>query len=297
VLINNLFIIPSKSPLPFLSISLIVQKIPDISIKTSSKTFKYWYIPSIYMIKQEQLIRKVTKIGNGAHIFAPKEWLGEEVIIIKSAGTLKERILSLLKDQLEHIEGIYLYGSYAREDHDLESDIDLLIISDKKQRIKSPKYEIISISKDNIEKAIKSNPILMYSLLSEARPIMNSPLLERLKDEYKPKKRYLETSLKEISGILKINKEAIEDCIHEKRNVPDGIVYSIVLRLRELHLARLLLSGKPYNKKGFLDLIGSKAYSAYLRIKRDEKELDNANPGDIAGLIELSEKWLKELKD
>ena len=33
---------------------------------------------------QEQIIREVKKIGNGAHIFTPKEWIGEKVIIVRT---------------------------------------------------------------------------------------------------------------------------------------------------------------------------------------------------------------------
>jgi putative transposon-encoded protein len=46
------------------------------------------------MLKQEQLLRKVTEIGNGAHVFAPKEWIGEEVFIVRTPKkNLKEKIL------------------------------------------------------------------------------------------------------------------------------------------------------------------------------------------------------------
>ena len=58
-----------------------------------------------------------------------------------------------------------------------------------------------------------------------------------------------------------------------------------------------LISDKLYTKEKFLDLVGEKAYSSYLRIKRNEKELNNTFPEDLNKLLELSEKWLKELKD
>ena len=57
----------------------------------------------------EQLIRKVGVVGNGAHIFVPKEWIGEKVIVIKApAKELKEQILDVLNPYLENIEGAYL---------------------------------------------------------------------------------------------------------------------------------------------------------------------------------------------
>jgi hypothetical protein len=47
----------------------------------------------------------------------------------------------------------------------------------------------------------------------------------------------------------------------------------------------------------FLKRITDKINSAYLRIKRNEKEINNVSPEELNNLIEISEKWLKELKD
>lgn len=41
--------------------------------------------------EQEQLIRKVSRIGNGAHIFAPKDWINEKVIIVRVEKKIFER--------------------------------------------------------------------------------------------------------------------------------------------------------------------------------------------------------------
>lgn len=83
-------------------------------------------------------MRLVTSIGNGAHIFAPKEWLGEEVIIIRKAErkSLKQKILDVLNGHLENILGVYLYGSQARGEADKSSDIDLLVVTTRKTSIK-----------------------------------------------------------------------------------------------------------------------------------------------------------------
>ena len=102
--------------------------------------------------------------------------------------------------------------------------------------------------------------------------------------------------LREIAKIIEINKETVTLCRDNNRNIPDGIVYSIVLRLRELYLIKCLFSNKNYSKRNFLEVCGEEAYSAYIRIKRDERELNNVSYDKAIKLIELSEKWLRELK-
>jgi len=47
---------------------------------------------------------------------------------------LKELKIGLQDIYREQLKGLYLYGSYAREDADIESDIDILVILDKVER-------------------------------------------------------------------------------------------------------------------------------------------------------------------
>ena len=47
--------------------------------------------------EEEKIIREVSIVGNGAHVFVPKEWIGERIILIKTPKqTLKRRIFSAL---------------------------------------------------------------------------------------------------------------------------------------------------------------------------------------------------------
>ena len=113
---------------------------------------------------QEQLIKKVTSIGNGAHIFTPRGWLDDEVLLIRvPKQSIENRILDVLKPYLENIVGVYLYGSYARKDQNTESDIDLLVITNKKISINEDNYEIIVLEEKNIKKALEIAPILISS--------------------------------------------------------------------------------------------------------------------------------------
>ncbi|MEK6925778.1 MAG: DUF2080 family transposase-associated protein [Nanoarchaeota archaeon] len=188
---------------------------------------------------REQIIRKVTPIGNGAHIFAPRNWLNEEVILVRVPKmALKEEIINILKPHLEDIEGAFLYGSYARGEQEKGSDVDLLVIANKKITIKKVNFEIICLESSSLDKAIKISPILICSALAEAKPIINSGLLDNLRKKYAIKKESIKEYTEETNKIIIINDE-----------FPD--LYSIVLRLKGLFIINQLLSGRSYSHKEF----------------------------------------------
>ena len=61
---------------------------------------------------KEQLIRIVSQVGNGAHVFAPKEWVNEEVLIVRlGKKTVKEKIFEKIYPHLDKIIAVLLYGS------------------------------------------------------------------------------------------------------------------------------------------------------------------------------------------
>lgn len=255
------------------------------------------------MIK-EQLIRKVTQIGNGAHIFAPKNWLGEEVIIVKTPKkSLKEKVLFLLSPYLEYIEGAYLYGSHARNEAEEDSDIDLLIITDRKLKIKTPNCEIVCLQKNEIKKAIKISPILIYSALAEAKPVINSRLLEELKTKYKPKKSDFQDYIKETKNIIEINKEFIELEKDNKYIESEAIPYSLILRLRGIFIIKELLRGGKYSNKNFKiwikenlqNLDYSSVFNAYKSVKRNIKGKFILKKDDLLGILSLLEKKVIKL--
>jgi len=230
----------------------------------------------------------------------PRSWLNKQVVVTLFNPS-KEKILQDImacmfeRNLNEEVKGIYLFGSYSRADFDFNSDIDILIITEKTNKLVNyDNYEMLLVSESSFSKNLP-NSLNYLSILKEAKVILNKELIEK----YRLKKYSLnfKKNLLEINKIIKINKDAVKMCKENSLNVPDGIVYSIVLRLRELYLIKCLLSKKDYHKKDFLELAGEKVYSAYLRIKRDEKELNNIPPEELVNTLELSEKWLKELKE
>jgi len=257
------------------------------------------------MKNQEQLVRVVKLFGNGAHIFVPKEWAGEEIQVIKpQKKTLKEKIIGVLEPHLESIIGAYLYGSYARSEQDEDSDIDLIIITDKKIKIKEEGFEIICLEQKDITLAIKLEPLLLYSLFSEARPIINAKLLNELKVEYTPKLSNFLEFFEDCNRVMTINKEFLdsEEGIYVSG---DATTYSLVLRLRGLFIIQSLLSRKGYTHEDFKQRLAKKLpeidvisiYQAYRDSKNEKKRHRKIKVKDLRLLLEFLKNELRTLKD
>jgi predicted nucleotidyltransferase/putative transposon-encoded protein len=242
------------------------------------------------VLNKEQIIRKVTSVGNGAHVFAPKEWIGDNVVIIRTPlPSLNERILNVLKPYLENILGVFLYGSYARGEQRQDSDIDILIISSKKFKIKEKGFEIIILERDEISKAIKIAPVLIYSSFMEAKPIINSKLFYDLRKDYKPVPEDFIKYIKETKNIIKINEELLDP-------------YSIFLRLRGIYIIEKILSGKIPSYKGFKENVFESGkddfdyvYDAYLRIKAGLKA--EIKETDLKIFLQILKDRTKKLED
>lgn len=257
--------------------------------------------------EQGKIIRKVTKIGNGAHLFAPKEWIGEEVILVRTPKLdIKKQILKIIYPYLENIIAVFLYGSYARQESSPESDIDILIIADKKFKIeKQNKFDIIVLEKDKIEKAIKINPILLYSIFREAKPLINSNMLQILKEQ-KINKKYFKEFLDSSKRILKIDKEFIElDKLDGEILESESVAYSLILRLRGIFIINQLLKKQKYSNKlfkkwlktNFKKLEYEKIYNIYRAIRDNKKIISNIKINQVEPLIKILEDELKKLEN
>ncbi len=199
-----------------------------------------------------QITKTVTPSGNGAHILLPKNWIGDQVTLTrKPRPDIKKEILSLLYPHLEQITGIYLYGSHARNEPTPNSDVDILIISNTKIKVPHKNYDIITISPDKIPQAIKLNPILMYSIFKEAKPIINSSLLKKLKTQ-KIIKSHFKEFITSTKRIIKINKETILlDSQTSKILESHSVIYSTFLRLKGIYIIKQLLKNKTYSNSKF----------------------------------------------
>lgn len=248
----------------------------------------------------QTIIKQTREVGTSAGVLLPRNWLNKQVVVtlfFPSREEIGKDIMSILiKNNLnEEVKGIYLFGSYARGDYDFDSDIDVLVITQKTNKlIDEGNYEIILLSEENFSRRLLSG-FYYQSIIKEIKVLVNRGLIKKY--SLKKQKMNFKKILKEIESIFKINKDSVEMFRENNKNIPDGVVYSIVLRLRELYLIKCLISNKSYYKKDFLKITGEKIYSAYSRIKRNAREVNNVSRDEIINILDLSEKWLKELKE
>lgn len=252
-------------------------------------------------MENQILTRSVVRVGNSSGVILPISWLNKQArveLVIKKDSDILQDVLNILQEKstpLDKILGVYLTGSYARGDYDEESDIDILVITDNINKIMNKdNYEIFLISEDNLAKKLTKS-LYLISAVKEIKPLMNKKLLEKFKDI--KAKINIRDYEKEISRILRINKDMINTAEEHDEKVLDGTAYSLVLRFRELYLIKCILKNKKPDKKEFLDLVGKDIFNAYLRIKRNKNEINNIEVKDANKIYELSEKWLKELKN
>ena len=201
---------------------------------------------------KQELVRNISKWGNSSGILLPREWAGMQarVIIIDRTMEIKKEVLNILDSYLDDIQGIYLIGSYARGDQDENSDIDILAISGKtKKLIESGKYSIQIATLDSIKKSLEKDAMLILPRLIEAKPLINSSLLEQLKSTRIPPSAYKEL-IASTKRIININKEFLN---LEDTEILDAItiIYSLVLRLRGLYMLKCIKNGQQYSKKEF----------------------------------------------
>ncbi|MBS3151300.1 nucleotidyltransferase domain-containing protein [Candidatus Woesearchaeota archaeon] len=233
------------------------------------------------MLIEEQIKKRVVGFGNGSIVYTPKSWIGREVIIALPKLSLKEEVLDLLKPYLENIQGIYLYGSYARGEQEQDSDIDVLVISDKRFSLEKKGYDINVRSLENLKKILIENPV--YSLIfKEAKTVLNKSLLDNLKKIKLPiSKPNFSFILDTTKDVLEINKQLIDIEDDSFDNV--AVIYSLVLRLRGLYMVDCVLKNRLYSNKDFKKFVIKKGindfdllYDIY-RCIRDNKRIRKAN--------------------
>ena len=253
--------------------------------------------------EQEQLIRIVSQVGNGAHVFTPKEWVNEKVLIIRlDKKDIKEKILERLYPHLDQIIAVSLYGSYARKEENDDSDIDVLVIAKERFNLEKKKgWDITIIPKDKFQQALELNPILIYSVLNEAVPIINEEYLDNFKKD-KIKVKYFKPFLEETLASLSSDKEILGLDKITGKFASSSLIYSLFLRLRGIFIINSLLAKEDYSnllfKKWILDnckVKYEKIYSSYKSIRNNEVKKEEVLLNEAESLLILLEKELTKL--
>lgn len=197
---------------------------------------------------------------------------------------------------------VFLFGSYARNEQEKDSDTDVFVISSEKFKIRARDMDMIIVPENKLQAAKKLNPILFYSMLQEAIPIVNSFYLEKLKQE-KIKLSYFKDFLKDTKEAIKSNEELIEmDRKLKNKDASESVVYSLLLRLRGIFIINLLLNKKKYSKELFKEWLiknsgadYNKIYKIYRAVRDDKKTEEKISISEAESLSSLLIKETERL--
>ncbi|HLD58512.1 MAG TPA: nucleotidyltransferase domain-containing protein [archaeon] len=259
--------------------------------------------------------KEVVSFGNGSIVYTPKKWVGKKVVVILEEKPLdiKGETMEILKPYLSSIEGVFLFGSFARNEQNEKSDIDLLVIADKKIDLeKKDKFDFLVKTKEQFEKEIKKDPSLFPSqVVSEAKPVLNESLLNELKKiEATPDfKNFFDDTL----GAFKKTKELLETNKGKGFLDSNTAIYSLILRLKTLFIIQCRKKSRVFSNKRFKELLKKHDFSeqkinalleAYQAERDDKKTTQKILLADALKLFdaakiefmkaeELVKKWAK----
>jgi len=255
------------------------------------------------MINKQERVKEIVQVGNSAGVILPREWLNGKarVVLVEEPLNIRKDIFDITEEYLNDIMGIYIVGSYGRGDETRESDVDVLVITNGiNKKIKKGRYDVLLISDESLQKELKENIIPLLPMLKEAKPILNSNLIEEYKKVHLTKKN-VKPILDLTKSSLKVNKELI-NLANRGNKLGDSLSYSLILGLRTLYILECLKRSKKWSTKELKRLIknttGSmEAYEGYLRVKAGKKEKRDLAPDEAQKLhdylTEVIEKWDK----
>ncbi len=250
-------------------------------------------------------IKRAVKAGNSSAVILPRSWLNMEVrveLIKKTPEIILSDVIDIINKyiDLKDVVGIYLTGSYARGEEDKNSDIDILIITNDidREMINEGIYNILIVSEGLLKQKLAEDLFPIGPMIKEAKPLLNSNYIDsiNIKITRKNIKWYLDTSEEK----LRIIKEVI-DKMKNKKYLSDRIAYTLILRIRTLHIIKRLIENENYSKKDFIKMIkgiscGENAYNRYLAVKNNQEDENGISIGEVERLYEYLKKQLEEVK-
>ncbi|HLC31520.1 MAG TPA: nucleotidyltransferase domain-containing protein [Candidatus Nanoarchaeia archaeon] len=220
-----------------------------------------------------ELIRPIIRVGNSAGVVLPREWLHgtAKVVLVRKPVEVVKDLFEILQGYFFDIVGIYLTGSYARGEQTEESDVDVLVITNRtNKRFVQGKYDVLLISTQELDLALQTNAIPLLPMIKEGRPVLNAALLEHFQATALTKDN-LSWHIDSTRSMLAVIEEALR--LDEGKGMSDdAFAYSLVLRLREAYIVDCLIAKKLWSNRELKALIkrigGSlKAYEGYVRVK------------------------------
>ncbi len=252
-------------------------------------------------------IKRAIKAGNSSAVILPRAWLNKEVRIElakKSDEDILIDTLIILGDSFrtETIIGVYLVGSYARGEEGPDSDIDVLVVTQGIDAglINEGAYNILVVSSALLASKLHKDLLPIGAMLIEAKPLLNCNYLSSFK--VKATKENTKWHITTTENKLRIIKQVIEWARSRSiRHLSDRIAYTLVLRIRTLHMLRAILNGSRYSKKDFVRLIGKtsrgrNAYAGYLNIKNNNSETSSVSVDEVERLYTYLKEQLENVK-
>ncbi len=259
-----------------------------------------------------ELIRKIVKVGNSAGVVLPREWLNgtARVELVKKPLDINKDILEILEPYLEDVIGVYLTGSYARGEERKNSDVDVLVITNKiSKKIESGKYNIIMVNEKDLMEHVNKIALPLMPMIVEAKSFINSNLLRQISEKIQITKQNVRPIIELAKSALKINRSFLDLDKELGQYTGTAVAYSLILNLRSLYLINCLRRNKKWSSKELKSIIKRVAgslilYEGYIRNKNDEKPREDIPINEAEKLyayvdneIKEVEKWLRGKKD
>jgi len=258
----------------------------------------------------DEVVKEVMPFGNGSIVYTPKKWIGRSVRVIleEEPIEIREHIVGQLQPYLEHVKAVSMHGSFARDEQTPDSDIDVLVIADRKFSLeKRGRFDFTVMAEDTLRKELEGkDPFYVYSILQEARPILNEGLLEEL-GKIRIDKRNFKWLLEESESALRIVKGFLRLDKLQKRKQLDSkaIIYSMILRLRGIFLVQRILKNKKYSnwefklflqEKGLAKELVEDLYGIYRAERNGGKTNKSISLADCERLYQITKGELKKMR-
>lgn len=186
----------------------------------------------------------------------PDKWAGIMATLQKFPGL--RPFFDYIKKDLLHIDSILLYGSRARGDNEIDSDYDIILVTDgsevlteeQEEELRKHGFEVTSGHITGLRERIKSNPVFLVPALRESWPIFNGRVKRSLLKSFR--RYHMMKDLQDILNDMKGMKYTrIED-------LQKSMVYLLFSRARHLFLIDTVMTNREYYKKDFYDSIAKK---------------------------------------